>query len=84
MGNEKRPQLADGDTIKLGAHQKPKPPNKVKNPLEMSKDNQEESGEKNSEQKDKSKDESRDTSDITGLRRWKKKSGSNKGEKRKE
>lgn len=81
---KKRPQLADGDTIKLGAHQKPKPPNKVKNPLEMSKDNQEESGEKNSEQKDKSKDESRDTSDITGLRRWKKKSGSNKGEKRKE
>ncbi|WP_048716715.1 spore germination protein [Bacillus sp. 522_BSPC] len=84
-GMKKRPQLADGDTIKLGSHQKPKPPNKVKDPIEKNKDNQSESGgEENQKQETKSNMESRDNSDITGLRRWKKKTGDNKGEKRKE
>ncbi|WP_400243509.1 spore germination protein [Niallia sp. JL1B1071] len=84
-GMKKRPQLADGDTIKLGARQKPKPPNQVKKPLEMSKDNQSESGEAEKQsQGAKSNKQSQDNSDITGLRRWKKKTGGNKGEKRKE
>lgn len=76
---KKRPQLADGDTIKLGDHQKPSPPDKVKKPLKLNDENQSES-----EKTKNDEDNNKDYEDITGLRRWKKKSGGNKGEKRKE